>query len=56
MVVTSTREPYKCDFFRLFVAWDAGLLKRTGRKALKLDNLISLISASDPKILTEKLG
>jgi hypothetical protein len=44
-------EPYKGDFFRLFVAaWDAGLLKRTGPKTLKLENLISIIGDRDPVI------
>ena len=51
MVVTSTRSPYKGDFFCLFVAaWDAGLLKRTGPKTLKLENLISIIGDRDPAI------
>jgi len=45
------QEPYKGEFFRLFVAaWDAGLLKRAGPKNLKLDNLISLVGASNPEI------
>jgi hypothetical protein len=44
-------EPYKGDFFRLFIAaWDAGLLKRTGPKSLKLDSLISIIGDRDPAI------
>jgi hypothetical protein len=44
-------EPYKGDFFRLFIAaWDAGLLKRTGPKSLKLDSLISIVGDRDPAI------
>ena len=44
-------EPYKGDFFRLFIAaWDAGLLKRTGPKSLKLDSLIRIIGDRDPAI------
>jgi hypothetical protein len=40
--------PYKGDFFRLFVAAsDAGLMKQSAPKSLKLDSLISIISARD---------
>jgi hypothetical protein len=45
------QEPYKGDFFRLFVAaFDAGLLKASAPKSLKLDSLISAISVRDPEI------
>src|SRR6266404_5386183 len=45
------QEPYKGDFFRLFIAaWDAGLLKRTGPNTLKLDSLISIVGDRDPTI------
>ena len=44
-------EPYKGDFFRLFIAaWDAGLLKRAGPKSLKLDSLIRIVGDRDPAI------
>src|ERR1700682_4205205 len=42
------QEPYKGDFFRLFVAAsETGLLKQSAPKSLKLDSLISIISARD---------
>ena len=45
------QEPYKGDFFRLFVAaFDAGLLRPTAPKSLKLDSLISIIGARDPDV------
>ena len=49
------QEPYKGDFFRLFVAAsEAGLLKQSAPKSLKLDSLISIISARDPDIFDGK--
>jgi hypothetical protein len=48
-------EPYKGDFFRLFVAaFDAGLLKQSAPKSLKLDRLISIIGARDPDVFDGK--
>jgi len=45
------QEPYKGDFFRLFLAAvDAGLLKSTAPKSLKLDSLTSIIGARDPDV------
>jgi hypothetical protein len=45
------QEPYKGDFFRLFVAaFDAGLLKPTAPKSLKLDSLIDIIGVRDPDV------
>src|ERR1700736_3495819 len=45
------QEPYKGDFFRLFVAaFDAGLLKQNAPKSLKLNSLISIISARDREV------
>ena len=45
------QEPYKGDFFRLFLAAvDAGLLKPTAPKSLKLDSLISIIGTRDPDV------
>jgi hypothetical protein len=39
------------DFFRLFLAAvDAGLLKPTAPKSLKLDSLITIIGARDPDV------
>jgi hypothetical protein len=50
-------EPYKDDFFRLFIAaWDAGLLKRTGPNTLKLDSLISIVGDRDPAIFDGEFG
>jgi hypothetical protein len=49
------QEPYKGDFFRVFVAaFDAGLLKPSAPKSLKLDSLISIISARDPDVFDGK--
>ena len=49
------QEPYKGDFFRLFVAaYDAGLLKQSAPKSLKLDSLISIISSRDPDVFDGK--
>jgi hypothetical protein len=45
------QEPYKGDFFKLFLAAvDAGLLKPTAPKSLKLDSLISIIGTRDPDV------
>jgi hypothetical protein len=45
------QEPYKGDFFRLFLAAvDAGLLTPTAPKSLRLDSLISIIGARDPDV------
>ena len=42
------QEPYKGDFFRLFVAaCNAGLMKQSAPRSLKLDSLISIISARE---------
>src|ERR1700693_4176717 len=45
------QEPYKGDFFQLFVAaWNAGLFSPTAPKNLKLDSLTSIIEARDPDV------
>jgi hypothetical protein len=45
------QEPYKGDFFQLFVAaWDAGLFSHTAPRSLKLDSLTSIIEARDPGV------
>jgi hypothetical protein len=51
------QEPYKGDFFRLFLAAvDADLLKPTAPKSLKLDSLISIIGARDPDVFDGETG
>ena len=50
-------EPYKGDFFRLFIAaWDAGLLKRAGPKSLKLDSLIRIVGPRSGNFRREHLA
>jgi hypothetical protein len=49
------QEPYKGDFFRLFVAaYEAGLLKDSAAKSLKHDSLVSIICARDPDVFDGK--
>ena len=45
------QEPYKGDFFQLFVAaWDAGLFRPTAPRSLRLESLTSIIQARDPDV------